>query len=158
MHAVRVLMPLLRLRRATAEPPSPTSQGPRQRNDRLLNDRADLRRKADEKREAFASEPELMTDSATFRAADAEMKALGAKDDELTKATAPCVGSEPAASPRLLAAASTYSSSSNKRNGGARRSCAQLAGAVEGLIRVSLMQDSEPFALAAAACLRRRSN
>src|SRR4051794_23707164 len=57
-----------------------------QKIDKLLGERAELRRKADERREAFAAEPELTTDSAAFRAADEAVKALGAKDDELSRA------------------------------------------------------------------------
>src|SRR4051794_39577193 len=54
--------------------------------DALLDERADLKRRADEARERFAGEPDLKADTPAFREAEAAVKRLQAKEAELSEA------------------------------------------------------------------------
>lgn len=52
----------------------------------MLTERAELKRKADEARGRFAAEPDYKSATPAFREADAAVKALAAKEDELDRA------------------------------------------------------------------------
>jgi hypothetical protein len=54
--------------------------------DRRLDERGDLKRRADAARERFAAEPDLKPDTPAFRKAEAVVKRLQGKDAEITEA------------------------------------------------------------------------